>query len=108
MTNLTQRLLCASRQAYEIRPGAVGVYSGGPPPAMVSDTACVAYDVQPTGFLADTQDVDAAFAAVIPEGVLISIRGTLPPQNFLQQPLAVLFDWARNADANLTSTQTQS
>lgn len=108
MTTLTQRLLCAARQAYEIRPGVVAAYVEAPPPVAISETACIAYEVPPTGFLADTQDVDAAFAAVIPEGVLISIRGTISPRRLLEQPLAVLIDWSKNAHANLISTQMQS
>lgn len=118
MTNLTQRLLCAARQAYEIGPGgAVSAYDAAhprpphppmPPPAQVSETACIAYQVAPVGFLADTSDVDAAFAAVIPEGILISVRGTFPPDRFAEAPDRVILDWAYNTRAMLTSTATHS
>ena len=98
--NFTLRLLSAARHAYAIMDeGPVPPKGSGPnetgtaPPA--SD--CVGYVTAPYGYLVGQNNEDAGFAATIPEGIVVSIRGTTPPSRLLNDPGQVIVDWARDA-----------
>jgi len=91
----TNRFRSASRHAYFIRPDGSVPGSGaeiGPP---------VGYTGAPVGVIAG-EGIDAGLVASVPEGVIISIRGTTPPFEGAP-PLKVIKDWAQNTGALLTA-----
>jgi len=93
---LTERLVCATYQAYAISgPGPVPAWVGdlAPPAAPIPPASnCTGYFEAPKAFVSGANHEDAGFVGRIPEGVLISIRGTTPP--VLSQPLPQVYaDW---------------
>ncbi len=95
--SLTLRLLAAARHAYEITGDGPVADTGSPRPY-----ALVGYIAPPQGFRAGMDNQDGGFVASIPEGVLVSIRGTTPPSMLARSPKQVIIDWACDALAALT------
>lgn len=95
---LTLRLLAAARHAYAISgDGVVPDQGWAPLPYQY-----VGYTDQPLGFLAGLDNQDGGFVATLPEGVVVSIRGTTPPRLVDTAPMQVVIDWASDAVAALT------
>lgn len=94
---LTLRLLAAARHAYQVAGDGVVADIGWTP----SPYAYVGYTDQPLGFQAGVDNQDAGFTATIPEGVVVSIRGTTPPDELLKAPQQVVVDWVSDAVATL-------
>ena len=88
----TRRLLTAADHAYAITGnGPV------PPRAMPKSpygSGTVGYTSGPLGFVSGTDKINAGFVAAIPEGVLLVVRGTTPPQDADEQ---LVRDWINNA-----------
>lgn len=92
---ITLRLLAAASHAYHIRED--GPVAANTP---AFSTGGVGYVQAPLGVRAGVFQQDAGFVATIPEGVLISIRGTTPPSGD-EDPRQVIIDWATDAVADL-------
>ncbi|HZZ33440.1 MAG TPA: lipase family protein [Phenylobacterium sp.] len=94
---LTLRLLAAARHAYQIDTDGSVPDTGWPP----APSTYIGYTTAPVGFRAGLDNQDGAFVATIPEGVVVSIRGTTPPRLFGSAPAQVVADWASDAVASL-------
>lgn len=92
--SLTLRLLVAARHAYKIE-------RDGPLPSLTAAPNAVGYLAPPQGFRAGMDNQDGGFVATVPEGVVVSIRGTTPPNLILKTPRQVIVDWACDALAML-------
>ena len=93
--SLTRRLLSAARDAYD-------VVGDGPVLGLdASNHVKVGYLAPPQGVVSGIVNQNAGLVGQIPEGVVLAIRGTTPPNLFHQIPQQVILDWAVNAVAQL-------
>ena len=98
MTSQSLRLLAAARHAYEIEDQDGVVPDAGWTP---TPYGYVGYTDAPIGFRAGADNQDGGFTATVPEGVIVSIRGTTPPRLLGAAPQQVVIDWASDAVASL-------
>ena len=91
MANLTQRLLYACRQTYQIVANDVPV-----PDA--PNSGDIGWIGSPIGFIGGPLNIDAGLVGEIPEANVIAFRGTLPPIN---PDFQTLLDWLNDLDALL-------
>lgn len=95
--SLTQRLLSAANHTYAINAdGEVGPYGGTP---LAPSSRFVGWTARPRGVAAGTALQDGAMVGVIPEGVVVAIRGTTGVMNPDQR--RVILDWANDGLAPL-------
>lgn len=94
---LTQRLLCAARHAYMI--DGAGSVAATPATGSLPGSDCIVYATAPVAAVAGDYRQDAGFVAAVPEGVVVSFRGTTPPDD--PDPQQALIDWAANLYAEL-------
>lgn len=93
MANLTQRLLYACRQAYQIVANDVPV-----PDA--PNSGDIGWIGSPIGFVGGPDNIDAGLVGEIPEANVIAFRGTLPPTD---PDFQTFLDWLNDLDALLVT-----
>jgi hypothetical protein len=92
-TTLPCRLLCASRVAY-----AVGA-NASPIPACPPYDVAVGFTSGPIGFVSGPSGIDACLVGTNADGVVLALRGTLPPDSPNHEQ--TFEDWLNDIDAVL-------
>src|SRR5215813_7105738 len=94
-TTLPCRLLCASRMAYAVSTNA------SPVPACPPYDAAVGFSGGPIGFVSGPSGIDACLVGTNSDGVILALRGTLPPDSPNHEQ--TFEDWLNDIDAVLVS-----
>src|ERR1700722_18340150 len=89
--SLARKLLCASRQAYNITA------NGPVAPAPQSDG--IGWIAAPAGFVYGFDRIDAALLGETANEIIVAFRGTLPPQS--PDTCQTILDWLNDCDAAL-------
>jgi hypothetical protein len=101
---LSQRLLAAAHHANSIvGDGPVAPYQTANPNAP-PDSRCVGYVTPPVGREANLARTHAAFVATIAEGIVVSLRGTVPYDPQAGPTVQFVADWFNDAAAFLLPT----
>lgn len=87
--SLECRLLCASNCAYTIQ-------ANGPLPVQQPYYDAVGFTSAPTAFVAGLDNINACFVGTNQDGVILSFRGTLPPN---PEDVRTILDWLNDFHA---------
>ncbi|QWT47025.1 lipase family protein [Azospira inquinata] len=94
-TTVPCRLLCASRMAYMISD------NDQPVPGCPPYDGAAGFKEAPVGFVAGPLGINAAMVGTSADGVVLTFRGTLPPDSPNHEQ--TILDWLNDADAVLIS-----